>query len=268
MDQDDRSSFSVPRRITPRYPRRNVLVSLAGGGLAIAAAGSRLPARSAPFFQADALPAAHQADGTPAPFSSQVFAGEGFVGEAENVPVGEAFVAVVVADAKPGAEAREARVLIYGDTENDIQEWFPGAVTGNRLDLVSEGGARLEGEFSAEGATGTITLADGLILPFDAEPATGVAGLYTVTFFPDGHFEGMSERGVRLEGQLGPEGIIFPMSGTLIPPEGDPQEFQVASRTVPATTSFSARFIILSDGRMHGGSKKKEGGNFWCPMID
>jgi hypothetical protein len=271
MKLSDTLSHSASQRFSPRHPRRAVLAVLGGGGLVIPVAGCRLPTRAAPLRQNDGTPDIGDVEATPAPFSAQVFAGEGFVGEAKDVPAGEAFVAVVVADAKPGAEAREARAIIYGNTENEIQEWFPGAVTADKLDLVSEGGARLQGEFSPEGATGSVTLADGTVLPFDAVPSTGVAGLYTVTVFPDGRVEGTSERGVRLEGQLGTEATepdVYPMTGTLTPPDGEPQAFEVMFRTLPEAEMITARFVVLNDGRIRGGAKKKNDTHFTCPMID
>jgi hypothetical protein len=271
MNLRNTPTASPSQSLNSRHPRRKVLAFLSGSGLVVAIAGIRLPAQAANLLQNDTTPTADDAGGTPAPFSAQVFAGDGFVGEAKDVPTGEAFVAVVVADAKPGAEAREARAIIYGDTENEIQEWFPGAVTGDKLDLVSEGGARLQGEFSPEGATGTITLADGTVLPFDAVPSTGVAGLYTVTVFPDGRVEGTSERGVRLEGHLGTQAAepdTFPMTGTLTPPDGEPLAFEVMFRTLPEAEMITARFVVLDDGRIRGGAKQKDDRHFTCPMID
>jgi hypothetical protein len=259
-----------------QHPRRTVLVSLAGGGLLVAAAGSQFRAGSAPLGQDDTSPTAAEDEGTPAPFTSQVFAGEGFVGEAKDVSIGDAFVAVVIADAQSGAEAREARAILYGDAENDIKEWFPGAVVGNSLDLASDGGARLHGVFSEEGATGTIAMPDGTFLPFNAEPATGVAGLYTVIFFPDGHVDGTSERGGKLVGLLGEmeEGTdIQPLNGTLTPPDGEPLGFTVKIKSEPPHTPdkppVNARFVVLNDGRIRGGANRKEGGgNFYDYLID
>jgi hypothetical protein len=274
MNQRDRSSLSAAHSINRRHTRRTVLLSLAGAGLAIATIGSRLPAGSAPLRQDDATPSTDAATGTAAQFTSQVFAGEGFVGEARDVPVGEAFVAVVVADAAPGADAREVRALLYGNTQNNIREWFPGAVTGNSLDLASDGGARLRGEFSAEGASGTITMPDGMVFPFNAGPATGVAGLYTVFMYPDGRVEGTSERDVQLVGHLGAkeEGSdLYPITGSLVPPEGDPQAFALNIHISGPLKEelIPSRFVVLEDGRILGGSKNRPGGvNFYSYTGD
>jgi hypothetical protein len=260
-----------PRSGTYRQPRRAVILALAAGGLVMIAGTSSRLVRSAPSRQTDATPGAVASpEATPAPFTAQVFAGEGFVGEAEHVAAGEAFVALVVAEAKPGAEAREVRAIIYGDTQNEIQEWFPGVATADHLDLVSENGAQLRGQFTAEGASGTITLADGTALTFEAVPTTGVAGLYTVMLLPDGRLEGTSERGARLEGQLlaePEEEGIYPLIGTITPPDGPPQEFEVHFFFVPRGETINARFVVLPDGRMKGGARRRDDDKFTCPLL-
>ena len=254
-----------------RHPRRAVVLALAGGGLVMIAGASSRLVRSAPSRQDEATPdAVASPEATPAPFTAQVFAGEGFVGEAQNVPTGAAFVAVVVAEAKPGTEVREVRALIYGDTENEIQEWFPGTATGDHLDLVSENGAQLRGQVTPEGASGTITLADGISFPFELVRASGVAGLYTVMLFPDGRVEGTSETGSRLEGELQAEpdeAGIYPLTGTITPPDGPPQEFEVHFFFVPRGETINARFVILPDGRMKGGARRGNDAKFTCPLL-
>jgi len=266
---------SVP--MTRGHHRRTVVLGLLGGGLTLTAVGvSRLvPVASA-----------QQADATPAPFSDQVFAGEGFVGEAQHVPAGKAFVGVVVAEAEPGAETREARALIYGERENGIMEWFPGSVSGDQLDLVSENGARLTGELTADGVTGKITLMDGTTVDFDLVPATGVAGLYTMSMLPGGRVEGTSERGATLTGQLIPGSTDEQhgrFTGTFTAPDGgettsfdhdalalDGEEttsFDVNAH-MPLVSSGNARLIVLADGQFRGGAKQSGGHGFSWPCID
>jgi hypothetical protein len=208
---------------------------------------------------------------TPTPFTDQVFTGQGFVGEVTDVPTGQAFVAVVIAGPQSGQERREVRALLYGDPENLMQEWFPGAVTGDRLDLVADSGARLTSDLSTEGALGTVTLADDTDLTFAAMAATGVAGLYSVQLFPDGHLEGTSERGVRLEGQLGAETDepdVYALAGTLTPPDAGSQDFS-ALFLVPETIHevVNLRFIVLPDGRMRGGARKQEEQKVTIPIL-
>jgi hypothetical protein len=204
-----------------------------------------------------------------------------FVGETSD-PV--ASVAVVAAEPGQGESTREVRALIYGERENPINEWFVGVATGNDLELSSEGGAQLKGELTSQAATGTITLPDGRTVSFDTVPATGVAGLYNVTISPDGLADGTSENGARLKGQFAsqPESQIpgrpgegsadvLPLTGTITPPNGQPQDFRVSFLMAPVREPeepLAARFIVSDDGTIRGGAKKGSGSQFTCPMID
>jgi hypothetical protein len=202
---------------TPRIRMMHALCALILAGL--------LGSPSAVWTQAqEATPSAGAAS-TPTPFTDQVFTGQGFVGEVEvaDLPSGQAFVAAVIAEPKPGEELRAVRVLLYGDRENQIREWFTGEVTGDRLELVSEGGAQLDGTWSREGMTGTISLPEGILIPVDAVPISGIGGLYTVQVLPDGSVQGTSEAAVKLAGQVAPEpgpDAGYPLRGTLTPPDG------------------------------------------------
>lgn len=206
-----------------------------------------------------------------------------FVGETSD-PVTS--VAVVAAEPGQGENTREVRALIYGKFENQINEWFVGSAEGNQLDLTSDGGAQLEGELTSGGATGTITLPNGTSVPFDTVPATGVAGFYNVTITPDGQANGTSESGARLEGQLGnvpegqrqlvgPEGEssgdVVPLAGTITPPEGQPQDFEVSFVRAPVQEpdeALNARFVVSPDGTIRGGARKGSGTQFTDPLID
>lgn len=210
-----------------------------------------------------------------------------FVGETSD-PV--TAVAVIVGEPAEGESSREVRALIYGDTDNPVEtdgvitpisEWFVGSAAGNDLDLSSEGGAQFQGELTPEGATGTITLPDGTPVPFDAAPATGVAGYYDVTLTPDGQVTGTSASGARMEGQLEEERArqipgetrehgIVPLTGTVTPPDGQPQDFEVDFLTAPPVGEepIPARFVVLNDGTIKGGARKGSGSQFTCPLID
>lgn len=210
-----------------------------------------------------------------------------FVGQTSDP---ETSIAVVAAKPAQGEDTREVRALIYGTTDNPVEadgtitainEWFVGSATGNNLDLSSEGGAQLEGKLTSDGANGTITLPDGTSVPFDTVPATGVAGFYNVTISPEGQVDGTSESGVRLDGQLKEEQAnqipgetrehgIVPLTGTVTPPDGQPQDFEVTFLAAPPVgeESIQARFIISNDGTIRGGAKKGSGSQFTCPLID
>ncbi len=100
-----------------------------------------------------------------------------FVGEA---PEEDAFVALVAASPEE-EEGQERDVRAYLCDGESISEWFTGTAEGNELDLTSEGGggARLEGNLSAEASTGTITLEDDQTLTYTAELARGGQGATT-----------------------------------------------------------------------------------------
>ena len=195
-----------------------------------------------------------------------------FVGETSD-PVTS--VAVVAGEPAQGEDSREMRALIYGNSENLIVEWFTGSAEGNTLDLTSEGGARFEGELTPGGATGTITLADETEVPFEAAPATGVAGFYPVTLLADGQVNGASETGARLEGELAEEPSeedVYPINGILTPPEGEPQAFEVPfvfpGEPPEGALPADARFIVSPDGTIRGGARKSSGAQFTCLLID
>ncbi len=55
------------------------------------------------------------------------------------------------------------------------------------------------------------------------------------------------------------EDELYPVSGTIAPPDGEAQEFQ-AFATPDA--SGELRFTVLEDGRIKGGPKRGEGAGF------
>ena len=180
-----------------------------------------------------------------------------FVGEA---PEADAFVALIASEAEQGGEGgRQVRAyLCDGMTLN---EWFWGTAAGNNLDLSSEGGARLAATLSPESTSGTITLPDGQAVSFRTSPASGIAGLYDVSFASDGTFSGTSADGARLlEARLGEEVNpgIRRIGGTITPSEGEPHDVEAFSGTEAQPGEY--RWIVLSDGQAKGGPKEGEAG--------
>lgn len=168
-----------------------------------------------------------------------------FVGE---IPDAKAFVAIVAAKPDGAGEAREVRGYLCDGQR--LSKWFTGSVTGNELRLTSEEGDRLDGNLAADTATGEITLADGESFSFDAKPATGTAGLYTVTVAADGEVTGASEAGGRVRGRLMDELVrkdIHRVDFT-ITAGGQTLEFRGAATAQPG----DARLIVLPDGRIKG----------------
>ncbi len=180
-----------------------------------------------------------------------------FVGEVPDV---KAFVAVTV---KQGEDGREVRA--YLSNGKQINEWFIGPANGNTFDLTSEGKARIEGNLTRETATGTITLADGTSLPFEAKPATGVGGFYIVSLTDEGQVSGDSATGARLEGQLDRQAEkngYYPVTGTITPSGRRPQNFDAYSST---TEPNAFLLVVVPDGRIKGGSTKGGGVGFVDP---
>ena len=64
--------------------------------------------------------------------------------------------------------------------------WFNGELNGDAFDLTNEAGDRLSGAFESEGASGTITLADGTALTFQSAPVSQPSGLYRNVETTDG----------------------------------------------------------------------------------
>lgn len=64
------------------------------------------------------------------------------------------------------------------DTDATIAEWFKGTLSGKSFSLTSKSTAQLIGQIEDGAAIGTLTLADGSPLAFNAPLATGNAGLY------------------------------------------------------------------------------------------
>lgn len=197
-----------------------------------------------------------------------------FVGEVSK-PV--ASVAIIAAEAGEGQGEREVRALIYGDREKGIVERFMGSAKGNAVELKSEGGAQFEGQLTADGATGTITLADRnkTKVPFKAAPATGVTGWYQVTLLANGKVRGAAGTGARLEGRLAKtqsKKDVYPINGTLTPPKGARRKFAVPfvfpGRPPEKALPADAAFIVSSDGTIRGGAKKGTNKGFTCLIID
>jgi hypothetical protein len=220
------------------------LVSVLVLVLAVVLAGLTPPARAHPRPVQEATPA-----GTPMPF-----VGETYVGQTSDP---DTFVAIVVAEGE-GAEAeRQARAYLCNGTTIDV--WLMGTLTGEQLSLQAEDGAQLEATLSETGVTGSATLADETALTFDAVPATGIAGLYTLTSVDNGQVRGVSAAGGYLEGRVEaevatPEATPTPGSRlvmTVTSPQGETADLEAA---VVSGTGVEAgdRVIVLEDGEVRG----------------
>lgn len=188
-----------------------------------------------------------------------------FVGEASDAATAP-FVALVASGAteEEGGDEREVRAyLCDGDR---INEWFWGTAVGNEIDLSSENDARLQASLAPESATGQITLSDGTTsFPFEAELASGVAGLYDVVLTEEGLLGGTAEGGGRLEGRISEEPNaegLYPITGTVSAPEGSSVEVEVFTEEAEPA---EGRWVVLADGRVKGGKKGRPTRGFTDP---
>ncbi len=167
----------------------------------------------------------------------------------------EAFIVLVASGTEEEGEG-ERQVRAYLCDGEWINEWFnEGSVKGNELDLISEGGARLEGSLASEAATGAITLEDGEPFTFKADLASGAAGLFDANISEDGQIRGTSEAGGRLEGrvahELGERGL-YPVSGIITAPDGETLELVALS---DEDEGGEYRWIVLPEGEVKGAKK-------------
>jgi len=235
---------------TDTLSRRGAL--LRGGGLAVAA----LVAVESPTAAAQE-----------ATDSQAAIAGE-FVGAVQ--PEGghhedEIFVAIV-ADA-PLAGAMERRVRAYLCDGRSIDEWFVGEVAGNNVSLSSEDGdAEIEAEMTADGVTGTLSLAGGEPLAFAADRPTGRGGLYNMYIRDDGSAFGASAGGNAFFMDV----VGDQAEGLFLFPDGTTEEAAAPVITYPEVNQVAVRLIVLDDATSHmrGSSRSNDGKkDFWLVCI-
>lgn len=174
-----------------------------------------------------------------------------FVGK---IAEADALVAVV-------AGGQWVRAYVCDGPGRQIAEYAEGPADGAHVLLTSRGGARFDINL-AQNATGTVTMPGGRTLSFDAGPASGVAGLYELTFTPDGSFGGGSATGAALAGrvrdqqQVGADRIRYTVGGTVVAPDGTARPFTrliEGDRAVAGTIAL--REILASSGESRGRGK-------------
>ena len=180
----------------------------------------------------------------------RVAAGE-FVGE---VPELNAFVAVVADAPAPGATDRGLRAYLCDG--NGLGAWFPGRSGATARLAAVDGEGTLDVAVTPDGASGTISLADGRTAPFRAHPAHGPAGLFAVNVSAGGELRGSSTDGDRLQGRVGRSGANagFDAEGTITAADGT-APFAVR---LSSADPFTGRAVFLEDGRSRGRSTSKD----------
>jgi hypothetical protein len=181
-----------------------------------------------------------------------------FVGKAEG---SGAFVAVVASPVARGQERRE--LTVYACDAKRLCEWFSGSAAGNSFRIGAErGDGEARGELTRKAATGTIELADGKTLRYEAEGATATAGLYDLTVSASGKLTGASATGVGLTGK---STIPKPGAGSLKLADGKRLKLDVSRSSLEESVPLEAgqvRVIVLSDHELRGAarSRRTEGG--------
>ena len=195
-------------------------------GAALATLGIALATASCAGGDKDGA-AATGATATPGAVQTERGVTGNFVGAVEGT---DAFIAIAT---------HEGQTVAYVCDGGTVAQWFRGRAAGETLTVALANGARLQARLGAEGASGTVTLADGTARTFAAAPATGEAGLYRATKTVDG-VEYVAGWAVRADGAQ--RGAITGGGATLPGPR-------------LSTTSLSADAAglgTLSAGRVNG----------------
>jgi hypothetical protein len=152
-------------------------------------------------------------------FAGQVENSNAFIGLVTNGKTLQAYFCDGTAEAAP---------ILWG--------WFRGDLNGTAFDLTNEKGDRLAGEFSTNDVSGTITLAEGTQLSFQAEQVNEPAGLYRLeetidgvdtlsgwVVLANGHWRGGRKSGAKLTSAGQPTGWVEPDTQPISWVEPDPQ---------------------------------------------
>jgi len=181
-----------------------------------------------------------------------------FVGE---IPQAQAFVAVVVFDLRPG-DGKRATLVYVCDGTGRVNEWFatPTSLAGATVELQSADGARIHAELGPQAVAGTFTPRGGQPMRFEARPAIGAAGLYSVAASA-GRLQGISAAGSQLQATAPsrPEKDGYRIAGTVTPRHGGPLQLN-ASLLTPSRLDEPAAWIVLADSRVRGQKREVSSG--------
>ena len=187
--------------------------------------------------------------------------GDTYVAATSNADL---FVAIVI-----DGEAQARAYLCDG---TGISEWLSGTPDDSTVQLTSSTGAEVDATLTMSGVAGTATLADGTSVTFDAEPAQGVAGLYTSVIATDRRVEGHSSTDSTLDGIVAEQPLVgngdepvYPLVGFLTAADGEPVAFTVT--LTGADVPDETRSIVLNDGQQRG--RSRDPGRVWVtdPMA-
>jgi hypothetical protein len=180
-----------------------------------------------------------------------------FVGQVSG---GKQFIAVV---AKAGSG--EATAYLCDGTR--VSTWFFGRASGDTLDLTSSAGRKLHATLGAGRVTGTVELPGGGTRSFRVRRASGVAGIYLVNRSLN-RVRGFSSRRARLAATVARAGSgRFSIRGSVTPRGGSAVALQGTGRFL-GSLKRSATWIVLGDGRVHGGTPTNTAGGGNCSIWE
>jgi hypothetical protein len=174
-----------------------------------------------------------------------------FVGKVAGT---KAFVAVVAAPVVGKQDKRD--VSVYVTDGKRLSEWFAGSGASNSFTASSDDrDAEIKGKLSGKAVTGTLKLPGGKTVDYQANTATGAAGLYDLTVSRDGELSGASAAGIGLKGEAPLERGV----GTLKLADGKRHKFDLTGDAAAGASlkSGQVRLIVLGDGELSGAGKRR-----------
>ena len=176
-----------------------------------------------------------------------------FVGKVSGT---KAFIAVVAAPAEENEDKRGVQVFISDGRR--LSEWFSGTIRANSFAAESaDGDAEASGDLSEDSVTGSVELADGKKVTYEASQPGGASGLYNLTISANGKLRGASAAGLGVKGEikLGRRG-----TGMLRLADGGRVKFDVtqsaAADGVPLQGG-QVRLIVLAGEEVRGVGKSR-----------
>jgi hypothetical protein len=176
-----------------------------------------------------------------------------FVGEVSGT---EAFIAVVAAPAEKNKAERSVQVFLSDG--KGLSEWFSGTIRANSFAAESaDGDAKASGDLSEGSVRGSVELAGGKKVTYEAGRPGGASGFYELTISAKGRVSGASAAGLGVKGEiaLGKAG-----TGMLRLADGGRVKFAVtrdaAANGVPLRGG-QVRLIVLSGEQVRGVGKSR-----------
>jgi hypothetical protein len=173
-----------------------------------------------------------------------------------------ALVAVVAAPASSNGKQRN--ITIYVSDGSKISEWLAGALERNGFAARSAGrDAEVEGELNGDSVNGTVKLANGKSMRYEASRATGAAGLYDLTVSPNGKLSGASASGIGLTGKAA---LRADGSGSIKLADGTRHKFEVTGNAAASELELRSgelRVIVLGDGELRGAGRARGSEGFF-----